>query len=140
MESIKNINRFKGYQNLILEGYDPVSAAGFTQVPNLLLRDKTLSANAKTAYAILLSYAWHNDRVFPGQERMSADLGVSQPTIARSIKELQSAGWLEVIRRGQGKTNIYCLKIRIAAKHEKRSSYSPVNNKKYTPAYPVMHP
>jgi DNA-binding GntR family transcriptional regulator len=62
---------------------------------------------------MLLSYAWNNNLVFPGQERMAADIGSSQPTIARAIKELQLAGWLEIERRGQGKTNIYVLKYRV---------------------------
>ena len=29
-------------------------------------------ANAKTVYSLLLSYAWHNNLCFPGQERLAA--------------------------------------------------------------------
>jgi DNA-binding MarR family transcriptional regulator len=100
----------KERQNMILKGFDPVHAAGFTQVPNYLLRCPDLSNNAKIVYAKLLSYAWANDRCFPGQERMAEDIGTSQPTIARALQELVTQGWLEVERRGQGKTNIYVLK------------------------------
>jgi Helix-turn-helix domain len=101
----------KDYQNIVLsKEFDPVSAGGFTQVPNYLLRSPQLSNNAKVVYAKLLSYAWNNDRCFPGQDRMAADIGTSQPTIARAIQDLQVRGWLEVKRRGQGKTNIYVLK------------------------------
>jgi hypothetical protein len=100
----------KKRQNMILKGFDPVFAAGFTEVPNYLLRSRDLSNNAKIVYAKLLSYAWANDRCFPGQERMAEDIGSSQPTIARAIQELVTRGWLHVERRGQGKTNIYLLK------------------------------
>lgn len=103
--------RLKEPQNIILKGFDPVSAYGFTQVPNYLLRSPGLSNNAKVVYAQLLSYAWSNDRCFPGQERMADDIGTSQPTIARSLQELLRKGWLEVHRRGLGKTNVYVLKF-----------------------------
>jgi predicted transcriptional regulator len=97
------------FQNIVLQGFDPVSAGGFTQVPNLLLKS-SLSANAKVVYAQLLSYAWTNDRCYPGQERMADDLGSTKSTVNRAIIELQETGWLDVERRGQGKTNIYTLK------------------------------
>ena len=97
------------FQNIILKGFDPVSAGGFTQVPNVLLRSK-LSCNAKVVYAQLLSYAWTNDRCYPGQERMADDIGSTKSTVNRAILELQTTGWLELERRGQGKTNIYVLK------------------------------
>ena len=96
-------------QNIVLKGFDPVSAGGFTQVPNVLLKSK-LSANSKVVYAQLLSYAWSNDHCYPGQERMADDIGSTKSTVNRAVIELQETGWLEVERRGQGKTNIYTLK------------------------------
>lgn len=101
------------YQNIVLKGFDPVSAGGFTQVPNILLRNPDLSNNAKVVYAKLLSYAWQNNYCFPGQETMGEELGSSQPTIARALMELEKQGWLEIERRGQGKTNIYTLKYKV---------------------------
>ena len=115
MDKLTDISRFKERQNIILEGFDPVSAGGFTQIPNYLL-NQTFSNNAKVVYAKLLSYAWHNNKVFPGQERMADEIGTSQPTVARALKELEQEGWLEIQRRGQGKTNIYILKYSITPK------------------------
>jgi DNA-binding MarR family transcriptional regulator len=115
MDKLSDIGQFKERQNIILEGFDPVSAGGFTQIPNYLLH-QTFSNNAKVVYAKLLSYAWHNNKVFPGQERMADEIGTSQPTIARALKELEQEGWLEIQRRGQGKTNIYILKYSITPK------------------------
>jgi hypothetical protein len=119
MDKLSAISRFQERHNIVLQGFDPVSAGGFTQVPNVLLKDSTLSANAKVVYSMLLSYAWNHDRVFPGQERMAEDIGSSQPTIARAVKELETHGWLDIQRRGQGKTNIYVLKYRITPKPPK---------------------
>ena len=110
MEKLSEIVRFKERENIILQGFDPVSAGGFTQVPNCLLNTQALTFAAKVIYSKLLSYAWNNNHVFPGQETMAKEIGTSQPTVTRSIKELEESGWLEVQRRGQGKTNIYILK------------------------------
>jgi hypothetical protein len=109
MQSIGEL--LKEHQNIIFsKEFDPVSAGGFTQVPNYLLRSPQLSNNAKVVYAKLLSYAWNNDRCFPGQDTMAVDIGSSQPTVARALQELETKGWLEIHRRGQGKTNVYILK------------------------------
>ena len=116
MDKLGDIGAFKERENIVLEGFDPVSAGGFTQVPNILLKRAELSSNAKVAYAKLLSYAWHQNRVYPGQERMAADTGMSRPTISRAIQELVRDGWLEVRRRGLGMTNIYVLKYRVTKK------------------------
>jgi DNA-binding MarR family transcriptional regulator len=109
MDKLANIAQFQERQNIVLEGFDPVSAGGFTQVPNMVLNHKELSFAAKVVYAKLLSYAWNHNRVFPGQERMAEDMGTSRPTITKAIGELEEVGYLEVTRRGQGLTNLYVL-------------------------------
>lgn len=118
MQQIGEIDRLNEIRNIILEGFDPVSAGGFTQVPNILLNDKNLTANAKLVYSKLLSYAWFNDRVFPGQERMADEVGLSKSVVNRAVLELQNNGWLEIQRRGQGKTNVYVLKHTVTAKNK----------------------
>ena len=55
--------------NMKLNSADPIALHGFTQLPNFILRDPKISIGAKTAYSLLLSYAWHNDLCFPGQDR-----------------------------------------------------------------------
>src|SRR5436853_3515383 len=105
MQKLSGIARFKEEQNILLDGFDPVSAGGFTQIPNHLLNSKDLTAVAKIVYAKLLSYAWDNNRVFPGQETMAEDIGSSKSTVNRGIQELEDKGWLAIHRRGQGKTN-----------------------------------
>jgi hypothetical protein len=60
MEKLADLRQFQDRQNIVLQGFDPVSAGGFTQVPNFLLKDPKVSANAKVVYSMLLSYAWNN--------------------------------------------------------------------------------
>jgi len=96
---------------IVLKGADLLSARGFTQVPNHVLRDPKLSAGAKLVYAMLLSYAWHNDFAFPGQERMATQMGVTSRSVITYTKELEKKSFLTIARRGQGKTNIYTLNL-----------------------------
>ena len=96
-------------RNIELASYDPVLLGGFTQVPNVFLRDSKLSLGAKVAYSLLLSFFWHNNAVFPGQERLGEDMGMSTSRANEYIKELEAVGYIEITRRGQGKTNLYKL-------------------------------
>ena len=104
MEHISGILKEK---NIELDTSDPVVRGGFTQVPNFILKNPALSFGAKVAYAMFLSYAWHNDSCFPGQDRLSADMGVTRPRVTQLIAELQKVGLISIQRRGQGKTNVY---------------------------------
>jgi biotin operon repressor len=99
-------------KNIILKGADAATAQGFTQVPNFLLKSKTLSAGDKMTFAMLLSYAWQNDFCFPGQERLAKDLGLSDRSVRTHLKSLEASGLLAIKRRGQGKTNIYELDLK----------------------------
>ena len=94
-------------KNIILHGADAATAGGFTQVPNFLLRSKTLSAGDKITFAMLLSYAWQNDFCFPGQERLAVDMGITDRSVRTHLKALEAAKLLAIRRRGQGRTNIY---------------------------------
>jgi hypothetical protein len=98
-------------RNIEIATSDPVVRGGFTQVPNFILKDGDLSLGAKVTYSMFLHYAWHNDSCFPGQDRLAADMGMSQSRISEFIKELQAADLIEITRRGQGKTNLYKIKF-----------------------------
>ena len=99
-------------QNIVLKGADAATSMGFTQVPNFLLKSKDLSSGDKMAFAMLLSYAWHNDYCFPGQERLAQDLGLSERSVRTHLKSLEMNGLLTIKQRGQGKTNIYELDLK----------------------------
>ena len=103
-------------KNIVLKGADVLSQRGFTQVPNHLLRSDKISAGAKLAYTMLLSYAWHNEFCFPGQERLAKDMGVTSRSVVTYIKELETEHFLTVQRRGQGRANLYELNLTAKAR------------------------
>lgn len=98
-------------KTIILKGADALSISGFTQVPNHVLKSHKVSPGAKLTYAMLLSYAWHNDFCFPGQIRLAQDMGVGERSIRTYLAELEKEGFLTVKQRGQGKTNLYELNL-----------------------------
>lgn len=98
-------------KNIILKGADVLSAHGFTQVPNHVLKSDKISPGAKLAYAMLLSYAWQNDYCFPGQERLAKDMGSGLRSVVRFIQELEKNKLVLIKRRGQGRPNLYELNL-----------------------------
>src|SRR4051812_47118777 len=82
MRKLAEIPQFQDRQNIILQGFDPISAGGFTQVPNFLLKDPKMSANAKVVYSCSLMRGtmtkcfpgrngWPKKSVRPGQRGQS---------------------------------------------------------------------
>ena len=106
-------------QNMKLNTADPIARYGFTQLPNFILRNPDLSANAKTVYSLLLSYAWNNNLCFPGQERLAEHMGAHVSTVSRAITELEDCSLIEIERRGQGKTNFYTVNFVVKKKPRK---------------------
>lgn len=98
-------------KNILLKGADAFSEKGFTQVPNAILRSKKISMGAKMAYAGLLSYAWQEDSCYPGQQRLADDIGVTRQTANEYLQELKAKGFVKIIRKGQGRPNVYELKV-----------------------------
>ena len=103
-------------RNMKLNSADPIALHGFTQLPNFILRDPKISIGAKTAYSLLLSYAWHNNLCFPGQQVLAQSLGMSVGSVNAFIKELETCGLIEITRRGQGKTNLYTVNFVVQKK------------------------
>lgn len=86
---------------------DPAVAAGFTALPNWILKKRGLSPGAKLLYALLLSYAWQTDHCWPGQAQLAEDLEVTDRTVRTWLTELQAHDLLTVERRGLTQTNVY---------------------------------
>jgi hypothetical protein len=103
-------------QNININSADPVALHGFTQVPNFILKNPDLSIGAKTTYALFLSYAWHNNLCFPGQDTLAKAIGMSIGSVNAFIKELEAASLIEITRRGQGKTNLYTINFVVKRK------------------------
>jgi biotin operon repressor len=109
---MESIGAYIKERNIELDTKDPVARGGFTQVPNFILKDPNLSLGAKVTYAMFLSYAWHNESCFPGQDKLAGDMGMSRTRVAEFIGQLKRAGLISIKRRGLGKTNIYTIHFR----------------------------
>lgn len=86
---------------------DKTLSKGFTAIPRTILRDPSLSRNAKCLYALLLDYAWQTGSCFPGQQRLCEDLGISENTLRKDLNELKYRKLISWKQRGYSKTNIY---------------------------------
>ncbi|HLW02412.1 MAG TPA: helix-turn-helix domain-containing protein [Ktedonobacterales bacterium] len=80
---------------------------GFVQLPKAVLYARHLSRDAKLLYAVLLGYAWQDQRCFPGYQRLCADLTASENAVRTWMRELEAAHLISQRRRGQGRTNLY---------------------------------
>src|SRR6185503_7606601 len=110
---MKAIGEIIKEKNIELDTTNPVLQGGFTQVPNFILKDSALSVGAKLTYAMFLSYAWHNESCFPGQDRLAVDMGLSRSRVTELVSELNRAGLLTIHRRGQGMTNFYKIHFQV---------------------------
>lgn len=106
-------------QNIKLNTADPVARDGFTQLPNFILRNPAISIGAKTVYSLFISYAWHNNFCFPGQETLAKAIGMSVGSVNAFIKELEAVSLIEIERRGQGRTNLYTINYTVKPKRPK---------------------
>ena len=99
-------------RNIRIIGADPLTQRGFTQIPNIILKTDKLTGGAKLAYAMLLSYAMGDDQCFPGQDRLGDNMGVTRQTANQYVKELQQKGFINIKRRGQGRSNLYEINLK----------------------------
>lgn len=107
-------------RNIVITGGDALSQAGFTQVPNAILKSDQISSGAKLVYAMLLSYAWHDDFCFPGQETLASDIGIARGTVNRHVQELADKGFIKIKRLGQGRANIYEVNLKAKVLNKRR--------------------
>jgi uncharacterized phage protein (TIGR02220 family) len=81
-------------------------------IPNAILRYEKLSLGAAVCYGRLAQYAGENGLAYPSNKTLSEELGVSPRSIQTYIRELETEGFVNVVRRSlgkgdQGNTNLY---------------------------------
>lgn len=86
----------------------------YGQIPNSILRDPNISAQAKALFGLLHTYSFNKSlncdpEVILTRKTMSEKMGVSEVTIRSWIKELEKTLCLEVIQQGYKKPNKYRL-------------------------------
>jgi DNA-binding Lrp family transcriptional regulator len=83
---------------------------GFTQIPNWILK-APIPCIAKLVYIYLLCRCRQGDRCWPSIQRIADDLGSSRRTVIRMVKLLLELGFIEKVRRGLNKTNLYYINL-----------------------------
>lgn len=78
-------------------------------VPDWLLHRWELSPGAKLCYARLLQHVGKNDRCWPGQRTLAAELGVSDRHVRTHLNNLKRLGLIGVTQTGLRKTNVYTI-------------------------------
>lgn len=115
-----------------IEVQDGLLAAGFVQVPVLVLQDSNLGAGAKLTYGLLLWYAWKTGE-YPGHLRAAEDFGIARRSLCRYLTELEQRGLLIAHRGYLGKPNSYILP-------DPRAILALQGCQNETPSVPNRHP
>jgi hypothetical protein len=109
----------------------------FSIIPNEIFEPNQLSGPAKLLYCVLLKYCGKDDWCFPGQLRLSANLGVSVRYLRDLSNELIIAGLVYKTRRGYNQSNSYKvskhLQIHKAGSAYQVSSIVPLHNGSLVP-------
>lgn len=71
----------------------------FAMIPEALVYDEAVSDGAVRLFAALLRHGMDPKSCYPSLERLAELLGKTDRTIRRQIRELESAGWVEVVTR-----------------------------------------
>lgn len=127
---------------MITEEGTIVRKRSFAQLPDELVADKRISANAVRVWARLDKYAGTDGRAFPSRDTLAADLGLSVSGVKRALAELVAAGWIS--REGRdGKSALTRLHERSTRVTGDPAPGSPVSRGRVTgeprPGSPVTH-
>jgi hypothetical protein len=76
-------------------------------VSRVVLRDPDLSARAKVIYAHLSDLATLFKKVYPSQETLAEDLGLSLRSAQRAVSELRNKALVVVTRESRNDPNVY---------------------------------
>jgi DnaD/phage-associated family protein len=100
---------------LIGEG---IMSKGYGIIPKLIMKDKSLSIEAKGIYAYIASYAGAGTTAFPSVDLICGDLQISENRFHKNKKLLIDYGYIEVKRvrdkAGEFGRNVYTIKQTIS--------------------------
>jgi hypothetical protein len=104
---------------------DSTLSYGFVLLPKLVVYARNLSRDAKLLYAVLLGYAWQEQRCWPGYKRLCDDLDASENAVRKYMRELEKVHLLSQRRRGLGLSNLYTMHDPRTAKIEVQEPHKP---------------
>lgn len=78
----------------------------YTLIPNIVMRDREISIQAKAIYAYLLGYKGKNEYAYPSMSHITSQLNISQPCLNKYTKELVDKD-LIIVQKGKVYGNQY---------------------------------
>jgi len=90
----------------------PINSAGFGTISKLAMQDRRLHIAAKAIYAYFNSYAGGGDTCFPSRKKICFDLGISNDTLSKYLRQLTECGYISVEQIKEGgrfSHNVYTL-------------------------------
>ena len=96
--------------------YEGIMSKGFGLIPQLVMRDKTLSVEAKAIYAYFAAFAGNTHQAFPSAELICAELNISKKRYLKHRQYLIDKSYITVVRNRSEKgfsKNIYVLTQRL---------------------------
>lgn len=83
--------------DIVVQFRGTVYEAGYGQVAQKVMRDRSIHAVAKAMYAYLVSFAGKDGNAFPGVQLMMADLGIkTKDTYYKYRDQLEAAGYITI--------------------------------------------
>lgn len=90
----------------------PINSAGFGVIPKIVMQDKRLHISAKAIYAYFTSFAGGGDSCFPSRNKVCFDLGISNDTFGKYLRQLVDCGYINITQEkvnGRFSHNVYTL-------------------------------
>ena len=86
----------------------------YSKIPEGLVFDDKVSSAAKLLYAAYFKFSPQKDLdlyawTFAGQRKMAECLRIDRTTVSRLVNLLERERWIEIIKRGQGRSQITVL-------------------------------
>jgi len=78
----------------------------FAMVEVEVLRDPNIKPHLKALYGLLISYG--PERIFPGQQRLADEMGVTRPCMNKWLQDLRATGLIDWEQR-MGTSNLYII-------------------------------
>lgn len=119
MESVGEMVK-KRLERIIIE--DEILRSGFAAFPYLVMNDKSISICARFTYAMLLQFAWQEDKTYPKQQTLADRIGVSTRQVQRYLNELREAGYIVIERTDKRFHNTYIIK-KVRSKLRKKRNF-----------------
>lgn len=115
-------------------------SSGFFKIPRLLAKRKDLTATEKLVAAALMNHGRQKSPIFPSQNVVAEETGLTVRTIRGAIRALEERGEFKVKRVGKRCTNRYLPSLNLAKTFDYgglTNETAPVDDRKNLPVNPA---